>query len=86
MSSLKLPGVEETDRHRWIRLWFGFTFSPYAAVRFLAIAEEKARGDYLDVKNPFHWDSIRLNLPGSDDFNLSLPWIFKWNSIEMHIA
>jgi len=86
LSGFNLPGVDESDRHRWTRLWFSARFSPYLAVRFLAIGEEKARGDHLDVRNPFHWDSIRLNLLGSDNFNPSLPWIFKWNSVELRIA
>ena len=86
LSNFDLPGVSESDRHRWTRLWFGFRFSPYGAVRSLAIAEELARGDPLETKNPFHWDSVRLNLPCSPDFNPSMPWIFKWNSVELRIA
>ena len=54
LSKFELPGMEETDCHRWTRLWFGFRFSPYGAVRFLAVAEELARGDPLDPNNLFY--------------------------------
>jgi len=31
------------------------------------------RDDY----NPFAWNSIRLNLPGTADYNPKLPWMLK---------
>ena len=67
-------------------MWFGFKPSPHGAVRFFAIAEEQARGDHLDSKNPFYWDKIKLNIPCSQDFDPTSPWICKWNSKEGRIA
>ena len=81
-----LPLDKKQKRQRWTRLWFGFKPSPHGAVRFLSIAEELARGDPLDVKNPFFWDSIRMNLPCSSDFDPTAPWICKWNSKLNRIA
>ena len=55
----------------------GLTWSLYQVVKSLHLAEEIIRGDRLDCKNVFRWDRIRLNLPGSDDYNPSLPWVSK---------
>jgi len=73
-------------QQRWTRLWFGFTSSPHGAVRFLSIAEEQARGDHLSPNNPFYWDRVILNLPCSDKFDPSMPWIYKWDSNVKKIA
>jgi hypothetical protein len=34
-------------------------------------------GEPKDEMIFFHWDSIRLNLPGNNDYDPSLPWFFK---------
>jgi len=71
---------------RWCRTWMGFRPSPYLAVRFLALAVEMAIGNPHDDANPFYWSEIVLNLPCSDDFDPSMPWIYKWNDIVKAIA
>lgn len=38
-------------------------------------------GDLLDPNNPFAWDKIKLNLPGLENYNPAMPWIYKWNSV-----
>ena len=43
LSKFEDLAVLDKDCYRWIRLWFGFIFSPYGAVRFLAIAIEKLK-------------------------------------------
>ena len=63
-----------------------FRPSPYLACRMLTLAEESARGDPLDENNPFFWDRIVLNLPGSEIFNPSMPWVCKLNSKVNRIA
>ena len=57
----------------------GFKPSPYLVVRFRALAIEIAVGDPHDEVNPFYWEKVKLNLPCSDSFDPSLPWIYKWN-------
>jgi len=64
----------------------GFKPSPYLAIRFLAIAIDLARGDPYDSSNPFHWSNVILNLPCSDTFNPSLPWVYKWNETARAIS
>ena len=34
-------------------------------------------GNQRDDNNPFAWHSIRLNLPGTADYNPTLPWMLK---------
>ena len=64
--------------HRWMcwcRNLMGFRSSPYNSVRMYLIAEEMIRGDRWDSSNPFHWESLKLNLPGTEAYNPTLPWI-----------
>ena len=50
------------------------------------LAEEFVRGDEKDSNNPFFWDKIIINAIGNKDFNPSLQWVFKYNSILKIIA
>ncbi len=34
-------------------------------------------GDRKDTANPFHWDRVEFNLPGSRGYQLHLPWVMK---------
>jgi hypothetical protein len=54
--------------------------SPYNAVVFYYLAEEFVRGNHSDKSNPFYWDKILMNLPGSTDFDPTRPQIMKWDS------
>ena len=63
---------------QWERLFMGMKPSPYNAVRFYYWAEDFIRGDRRCPTNPMQWDFIRLNLPGSADYDSSLPWVMKW--------
>ena len=40
------------------------------------IGEKAIRGD-RDIANPFQWEVVRLNLPGSEGYTPSLAWISK---------
>jgi hypothetical protein len=62
---------------RWERCLMGFKPSPYNATRAFAWAEDIIRGDPLDESNPLHWSRIRLNLPGKDTYDPTLPWLSK---------
>ena len=37
----------------------------------------KAYGDKTDIANPFHWVTVRLNLPGRKGYRSDLPWVMK---------
>ena len=64
----------------------GFKSSPFLAIRYLSIASEYAVGDPADELNPFHWSKVVLNLPCSEKFNLTMPWIYEWNERAKVIA
>ena len=67
----------------------GAKSSPYQSCQGLCIADEVIRGNPQDPddegtdkanKNPFRWDSIELNLPGSENYDPSMPWVYKRRS------
>ena len=61
----------------WCRCAMGLTSSPYQAVQAVLHAEERIRGNPSDPLNIFRWDDIKLNLPGSPDYDPSAPWVCK---------
>ena len=81
----KLAQVDEVN-HKWVR-WnrtlMGFRSSPYIACKLFGWTLDVVKGDRLDVENPFRWNRININLPGSDGYNPTKPWIAKqWNDQE----
>lgn len=62
---------------RWTRNAMGLRPSPYNSVQGALIAKYAVMGDFADPTNPFGWERIRLNLPGSPDYDATLPWIMK---------
>jgi hypothetical protein len=66
--------------HRWMywtRNLMGFRPSPYNSIRMYLIAEEVIRGDCHDSTNVFQWDTIRLNLPGTQNYKTLEAWLSK---------
>ena len=61
----------------WTKNLMGFRSSPYNSVKMYLIVEEVVRGDRRDPTNPFQWDHIKLNLPGTPEYNPLLSWITK---------
>ena len=63
----------------------GFTASPYNSIKMALIAEEVCKGDCFktgvgcDGKelNPFQWEHVELNLPGTKGYNPCNSWISK---------
>ena len=35
-----------------------------------------------DPTNVFHWDYVRLNLPGHDSYDPTLPWVSRVKDME----
>lgn len=70
----------------WQRAAMGLRSSPYQAVQAMGVAEEVIRGDRKDPNNIFHWDKVILNLPGSEDYNPSKPWVYKMRLGDGRIA
>ncbi|OEU18475.1 hypothetical protein FRACYDRAFT_236751 [Fragilariopsis cylindrus CCMP1102] len=62
---------------RWLRNAMGLRSSPYASVQGALRAKHIALGDPADENNPFQWDRVIENLPGTQEYDPSLPWIMK---------
>lgn len=68
-------GRTKTLWWRWARCMMGLKPSPYFSVKGTYLAEEMVYGDINDPANPFHWDHVQLNLPGSSGYQPHLPWV-----------
>ena len=77
----EIPSSEKSPQDKtwvsWNRIAMGLKWSPYQAVKCVHFAEETIRGNRHDPSNVFSWDFVRLNLPGSKDYDPSLPWVSK---------
>jgi hypothetical protein len=62
---------------RWMRCAMGLKPSPYQTTQAMLFAEDVIRGDPKAEHNVFRWDHIKLNLPGSSDYDPTLPWVSK---------
>jgi hypothetical protein len=63
--------------YHWVQNAMGFAPSPYNLIKMALIAEEVIRGNRTDPSNPFHWEKVRLNLPGSAAYEPTISWICK---------
>jgi hypothetical protein len=79
LTALKLVGAQWTAKQweRWLHNFMGMRDSPYRSIQLMIIAKFLAYGDHRDRTNPFHWERILLNLPGSASYDPTLPWVFK---------
>ena len=70
----------ENSRYHWVR-WnragMGLKSSPYQACQAMMVVEEVIRGNRKDKQNPFRWDDVVENLPGSENYDPTKPWIYK---------
>ena len=84
LSCLDVPTDPEGSSKwlHWNRTPMGVKSSPYSAIKCMHFAEEIIRGDRKDPDNVFRWDHVRLNLPGQDDYDPSLPWVSKVKVLE----
>jgi hypothetical protein len=62
---------------RWMRCAMGLKPSPYQTTQAMLFAEDVIRGDPDNANNVFRWDNVRMNLPGQDEYDPSLPWVYK---------
>ena len=71
---------------RWYRAGMGLKSSPYQACQAMMIVEEVVKGDRANPSNPFRWDLVIENLPGSDNYDPTKPWIYKTRANDGQIA
>ena len=55
-------------------------------MRFCYIAEEFIRGNKQDPLNPFYFEKVIINAIRAPNFNPSLLWVFKYNSMTKQVA
>lgn len=65
---------------RWTRCLMGAKSSPYLTIQAMIWAEDYIRGDRKAPSNPFRWDFVELNLPGSSKYDPTRPWVSKRRS------
>ena len=84
-SGVDLSGLLEkigTDWRRWGRTFMGFSPSPYNAVKLFGWTIDLIYGDRWNVRNPYRWNGLLVNLPGSLEYDPSKPRLCKtWNEI-----
>ena len=71
---------------RWDCPGMGFKPSPYQAVQGILFCEEFILGYKDSQDNPFCWDALVLNLPGSEAYDSSMTCVYKWRSDIRRIA
>lgn len=71
-------GKASLDRwYYWVRNAMGFKSSPYNSIKMTLVAEEVVLGDRRDPTNPFQWNRVQLNIPGTLKYDPSKSWIIK---------
>ena len=71
--------MEQEGEYKHHEFWwfcalnFGGRPSPYLACQSQRIILHLCKGDRHDANNHWQWDRVRLNLPGSVDYNPSMP-------------
>lgn len=61
---------------RWTRTLMGFKPSPYVCTQMFSWGEELIVGDRTELDNPFHWDKVVLNLPGTNEYDPTMPVVY----------
>jgi hypothetical protein len=77
LTPLGLAALGQRLWEHWTRNFMGLRDSPYRSIQLMIIAKHIAYGNHQDRDNPFHWEEIILNLPGSWSYDPTLPWVFK---------
>jgi hypothetical protein len=75
-----LCGVDVTQSLwlRWTRPAMGLRLSPYQACQGALRMKRKALGEPFDHENnAFAWETVELNVPGSEGYRPERPWISK---------
>ena len=65
------------DFERWCKNWTGLRDSQYRSIQLLIRLKIEAYGNWWDRSNPFHWERVIYNLPGTKDYRPGFPWVMK---------
>jgi len=55
----------------------GLRDSPYRSLQWQVCLKLEVYGDRKALGNPYHWDRVEFNLPGSKRYRSDLPWVMK---------
>jgi hypothetical protein len=61
----------------WDRPAMGLTGSPYTCFQGAFRAKRVVLGDRANARNPFRWNSVMSNLPGTWNYDPSMPKLYK---------
>ena len=61
----------------WQRCGMGIKNSPHIATLVAGRSNRMILGSRTDQDNPFAWELVVLNLPGTDSYDSTKPWMFK---------
>lgn len=61
----------------WVRMLMGFKPSPYLTTREMRRVEEFLMGDVTNENNVFRWKTVVFNLPGSKNYDPSMPRVYR---------
>jgi hypothetical protein len=70
----------------WRQCVMGLNTYPHGCIQMHSLAEEFLHGQWMDVNNPFYYESIALNFPGPLSYNPSKPWLCKFNTVAGAVA
>ena len=71
----------KTEWKRWNRIFMGFRPSPYIACKLFGWSTDVILGDRWNRKNPFRWNKIAQNFPGSQNYKPFQPRLCKmWDN------
>ena len=62
---------------RWDRKMMGLADSPYHVCQAVTRAKELALVNKQDKRNPFKWNRVMNNLPGTPTYDFCRPWVYK---------
>jgi hypothetical protein len=71
---------------QWQRCVMGLATSPHGCVKMQMLAEELVQGNPCCPFNPFFFDLVQLNFPGSECYDPSIPRVSKVDSRSGRLA
>ena len=71
---------------QWERTLMGFRPLPYVCTQTFSWGEDLIQGDRRSLGNPLRWDSIKLNLPGDENYDPRMPWVYRWDEVNARMA
>ena len=62
----------------WNSMAVGIISSSFETTRMFAWGMELIMGDWKDDDNPFNWDSVVQNCPGTNEYDTPMPRLYWW--------